>query len=115
MKDVSTDIKYKGETYRLVFNLNVMEEIQAEFGSIEKWGAACEPGKGEPDIRALKFGFAAMLNEGLDIMNEENATERPKLTLKKVGRMISEIGMEKTAAALNATVVKSTQSTEKNV
>lgn len=114
MKDVSTTIQYKGKDYKLVFNLNVMETIQDEYGSIEKWGAMCEPANGEPNVKALKYGFAAMLNEGIDISNEENGTDDPPLTLKKVGRMVSEIGINQAATALSSTVVKSTKSNEKN-
>lgn len=114
MKDVSTTINYKGKEYKLVFNLNVMEAIQDEYGSIEKWGAMCEPSKGEPNIKALKYGFAVMLNEGIDIINDENGTDDPTLSLKQVGRMVSELGINQAAIALSNTVVKSTKSNEKN-
>lgn len=114
MKDVSTTIHYKDKEYKLVFNLNVMEVIQDEYGSIEKWGAMCEPSKGEPNVKALKYGFAAMLNEGIDISNDENGTDHPPLSLKQVGRMVSELGIDQAAIALSDTVVKSTKSNEKN-
>lgn len=114
MKDVSTIIQYKNKDYKLVFNLNVMEEIQNEYGSVEKWGAMCEPGNGEPNIKALKYGFASMLNEGIDIDNEENGTNDPPVTLKQVGRMVSEMGIDKTTQALSSTVIKSTKSNAKN-
>lgn len=114
MKDASTTIQYKGKNYKLVFNLNVMEAIQDEYESIEKWGAMCKPANGEPNVKTLKYGFAAMLNEGIDISNEENGTDDPPLTLKQVGRMISEIGINQAATALSNTVVKSTKSNEKN-
>ena len=114
MKDISGEIEYKGKKYKLVFNLNVMEEIQEKYGSIEKWGSECEPKDGEPNIKALKFGFAAMLNEGLEITNEENGTNEKPLTLRQVGRIISEIGTENAVMALNSTVIKSTQSDQKN-
>ena len=114
MKDISGEIEYKGKKYKLIFNLNVMEEIQEKYGSIEKWGSECEPNDGEPNIKALKFGFAAMLNEGLEITNEENGTNEKPLTLRQVGRIISEIGTENAVMALNSTVIKSTQSDQKN-
>ena len=119
MKDISGEIEYRGKKYRLIFNLNVMEEIQEKYGSIEKWGSECDPkdgapNDGEPNIKALKFGFAAMLNEGLEITNEENGTNEKPLTLRQVGRIISEIGTENAVMALNSTVIKSTQSDQKN-
>ena len=114
MKDISKKITYKDKEYTLVFNINVMEEIQNEFGNIEKWGQLSDPSNGEPNIKALKFGIAAMLNEGIDIDNEKNGTDIQPFTLKQVGRLISEIGMENTANALNDAVIESTKSTEKN-
>lgn len=114
MKDVNGKIKYKDKEYKLVFNLNVMEEIQGEYGSIEKWGQLSDPSGGEPNVKALRFGFTAMLNEGIDIDNEENGTDIKPLTLKQVGRIITEIGADNAALALNNTVVASTKSEEKN-
>ena len=38
MKDYEKTLQYKGRDYRLVFNLNVMEAIQAEYGSLDVWG-----------------------------------------------------------------------------
>lgn len=117
MKDASTTIKYKDKEYKIVFNLNVMEEIQEEYGTIEKWGSLCQPPEKnkESDVKALKYGFRAMLNEGIDIDNEENGTNDPPLTLKQIGRMITELGTEETMSALNKTVIESSKSNEKNV
>lgn len=114
MKDFDSEIQYNGETYRLVFNLNVMEIIQEEYGTIEKWGELTDGASGEPDAKAIIFGFREMLNEGIDIENEENGTDKKPLTLKQVGRMISEIGMLNATQTLNETIVESTKSEEKN-
>ncbi len=114
MKEVSGEIEYKGKKYKLLFNLNVMEEIQEEYGSVEAWGAKCEPKKGEPNVKALIFGFTAMLNEGIEISNEENKEKAPLFTLKQVGRIISELGTQQAVMALNDTVIKSTQNPVKN-
>lgn len=115
MKDISGKIEYKGIVYKLVFNLNVMELIQEEYGTIEKWGEITDgTATGESNAKAVKFGFMAMLNEGIDIANEENGTDIKPFTLKQVGRMITEIGLENTTAVLNKTVVDSTKSEEKN-
>lgn len=114
MKNTYQTIEYKGKKYKLVFDMNVMEEIQEKYGSIEKWGELTDGSKGEPNAKAIKFGFTAMLNEGIDIDNEENGTKEKLLTLKQVGRMITEIGFTNSAEALNKTVVESTKSDEKN-
>ena len=111
-------IDYKGEKYELVFNLNVMEEIQAEYGSVDAWGNLVEA-EAEPKAKDIKYGFTAMLNEGIDIYNEEHADDedfkaRPFFTAKQVGRVISEIGLYNAAKQLNKTVIDSTKSDEKN-
>ena len=55
-----------------------------------------------------------MINEWIAIQNEdENANIKP-LTTRKVGRMISEIGFENAVGMMNDTVIKSTESAEKN-
>ena len=112
MKDINGKIQYKDKEYKLVFNLNVMERIQEEYGSIEEWGNMTSGG--EPNAKAVIFGFTEMLNEGIDIENEENGTDIKPLTLKQVGRMITEIGFENATEKLSETVVESTKSGEKN-
>ena len=92
-----------------------MEEIQEKYETLGNWGNLTDSKLGEPNAKAVIFGFTAMLNEGIDIDNEKNGTDIKPFTLKQVGRIISEIGMDKMTDALNETVVESTQSTEKNV
>lgn len=114
-KQVELDktIAYKGNEYELVFNLNVMEEIQEKYGSVEAWGELTEAAA-EPNAKAIKFGLTCMINEGIDIYNEEHDEQRAFFTEKQVGRIISEIGLSAAALALNNTVVESTKSDEKN-
>ena len=35
MKDVNGEIQYKDKIYKTVFNLNVMEAIQEEYGTLD--------------------------------------------------------------------------------
>lgn len=114
MKDFNGEIQYKGRIYRLVFNLNVMESIQEEYGTIDKWAELTDGKSGEPNAKAVIFGFREMLNEGIDISNEENGTNEQLLTLKQVGRLITEVGLQEATKALNDTVIESTKSEEKN-
>ena len=115
MNDVNGSIQYKGTEYAIVFNLNVMERIQEEYGSLDEWGALTDGTKnGEPDAKAVIFGFAEMINEGIDIANEDNGTDEKPLTLKQVGRMISEVGLEQATETMNQTVIESTKGEEKN-
>ena len=114
IKDISTEFEYKGNTYRLVFNLNVMEAIQDKYGTIENWGKLTDGEGGEPNAKAVIFGFREMINEGIDIMNEETGNDVKPLTLKQTGRLITEIGIAEATKKLNKTVIDSTQSAEKN-
>ena len=56
---------------KLVFNLNVMESIQAKYGSVQKWGKLTDNKNGEPNAKALIFGFTEMINEAIEIENDE--------------------------------------------
>ena len=115
MNDVNGSILYKGIEYAIVFNLNVMERIQEEYGSLDDWGALTDGTKnGEPDAKAVIFGFAEMINEGIDIANDDNGTDIKPLTLKQVGRLISEVGLEQATETMNQTVIDSTKGEEKN-
>ncbi len=114
MKDINGKIQYKEKEYTLVFNLNVMERIQEEYGSLDKWGAMTDGKNGEPNAKAVIFGFTEMINEGIDIENEENGTDIKPLTLKQVGRLITDVGLSEATATLNKTVIESTKSEEKN-
>lgn len=114
MNDINGKIRYKDKEYTLVFNLNVMESIQEEYGSLDKWGELTDGKNGEPNAKAVIFGFTQMLNEGIDIENEENGTDIKPLTLKQVGRMITEVGLDKATDTLNETVIESTKSEQKN-
>ena len=141
MKDFNGKIQYKDKELKLVFNLNVMESIQNEYGSLDNWGALTDGAeyakkayekqgkekpwdeltdeekseyKGEPDAKAVIFGFTEMINEAIDIENEENGTDIKPFTLRQVGRIITEYGLANATATLNKTVVESVNSTEKN-
>lgn len=103
-------LEYKGVKYDLVFNLNVMEMLQEEYGSVEEWSAKAMESD-EPNIKVLKFGFKAMLNEGIEIYNEDNPEEPKELVSDKtVGRIISSVGFSSVADIIANTVVNSTQS-----
>lgn len=115
MKDIEKKISYNGKEYHIIFNLNVMEALQEEYGTVQKWGELTEGGENkEPNAKAVIFGIAQMINEGIDIENEKNGTDVKPMTLKQVGRLISEIGLEEAAKQMQSTVIESTQSNEKN-
>ena len=114
MNDIEGKIELNGKVYPLVFILNVMEAIQEEYGTLEKWGELTDGTNGEPNAKAVIFGFREMMNEGIDIQNEEQGTDVKPLTLKQVGRIITTYGLMNATKVMNDTVVQSTQSNEKN-
>ena len=114
MKEMRNEIEYKDKKYLVVFNINVMEAIQQEYGTIKKWGELTEGKKGEADIKAIVFGLNEMLNEGIEIQNEENGTDIKPFTKKQTGRLLTEIGLENATKKLNETVIESTKSETKN-
>jgi len=112
MKDISKTLEYHGKTYKMVFNLNVMEQIQDHFGTVDNWAQAMsqEDGK-EPKAKDIIYGFWAMLNEGIDIDNENKPKDEQlaPLTLKQVGRILTEVGITDAAANMKDLVVESTK------
>ena len=135
MKDISETLEYKGQKYKLVFNLNVLEEIQQEYGTFSKWldcvagdiqerktGAMVKTknaeGKdiivnaGEPDIKAVKFAYFHMINEGIDIQNEEDGGDRKPVSMKQIGRMFTELGLGEMVDKLNVIAFESNQGGE---
>ena len=145
MKDVVSSFEVDGVVYPLVFNLNVMESIQEEYGTLDVWGDLTDgeeyakrefleknPNsalqweelskkeknlyKGEPDAKAVIFGFTEMINEGIDIENDEHPDQKREfVTKKQVGRLITRYGLANATRKLNNTVTESTKSEIKNV
>lgn len=112
MKDISKELEYHGKTYKIVFNLNVMELIQEHFGTVEAWADAMSQEDGrEPKAKDIIYGFWAMLNEGIDIDNEDKPKDEQiaPLTLKQVGRMLTEVGITGAANEMKNLVVESTK------
>lgn len=108
MKNTIVYIETENKKYPLVFNLNVMEEIQEQYGSLEKWGEITQ-GNGEPQIKDLKAGIMAMMNEAIDIENESNGTNEPILNGKQVGRLMSGVGIATIVNKIREITVASTK------
>ena len=89
-----------------------MQEIQEEYETLEKWGELTDGKSGEVNVKALIFGLTAMMNEAIEIENEEKNTNKPLLTKKQVGRIITKAGVDKSANALNEAIVESTKNTK---
>lgn len=128
MKEKATIFTVNGKEYKAIFNLNVMQSIQVEYGTFESWGELTDgfvydengerklkldrdgnPITKEVDIKALIFGIKEMINEAIDIDNENNQLNQPLLTEQQVGRLITAMGIEKATSKLNETVIESTK------
>ena len=112
MKNNAGKITYKEKEYNVVFNLNVMEAIQDEYGTIDKWIELTSGANQEVNIKALKFGYREMLNEGLSIEAEEKGEEYKPVTPAFVGRMLTDIGLDNMTKTLQETVIESTKTDE---
>lgn len=112
MKEKMTEIKSGEKSYFLVFNLNVMESIQEDYDTFEKWAKLLE--ESEPNIKALKKGFFYMMNEAIDILNEKNNTTEPFVTLKQVGRILTSLDQSSVVGKMQDLIIKSTADTEEN-
>jgi hypothetical protein len=133
MKINENTFEYNGEEYQLVFDINVMQDIQEEFGSFDEWGRLSgadtkkdengneildengQPISVEPNAKAVLRGLTFMINEGIDIYNEKHGTDRKPLTFRQVGRMMTEISFQDLHEAMQKTVIEATESEEKNV
>lgn len=121
---MNDNIKYletKTEKFPYVYTLNIMEALQNEYGSLNKWANLIEPKDGsEPNIKAVLFFFKESINEGIDIDNENSEIKRPFISEKKAGRIISEIGINKANELIKNIVIQATKDNgdnenEKNV
>ena len=109
MQNKLTYIKTKDRDYPIVFNINVMEEIQEKYGSVSAWGGIVENAEGgEPKVKDLKIGLMLMINEGIDIENETKGKNDPVLSAKEVGRLISDVGFAVITEVIKNVTVAST-------
>ena len=92
MKDIKKEFTYNDKKYSMVFNLNIMEDLQQKYGSLEAWLEKINVKKWEDIVmNALRYALTLMINEGIDIENENLPENERKqfLTERQVGRMIS--------------------------
>nr|DAE95132.1 MAG TPA: tail assembly chaperone protein [Caudoviricetes sp.] len=114
LRDYIFDLEVENKNYQLIFNLNVMQDIQEEYETLEKWGDLTDGKNKEVNVKALIFGLTSMINEAIEIKNEEQGSNEPLLSKKQVGRLITKAGIERIAKKLNEAVVEATKSDQKN-
>ena len=119
MKDISDTLEYKGKTYKLVFDFNVMQDLQDEYGTFNKWvEKAYGEETGEPSVAALAFAIMSMVNNAIDEENEDKAPEEAEkhVTARTANRMLSEMarggGLEKIVKSIDGLMSKSLQGGE---
>ena len=113
MKNNEIYIEYKGQKYDVVFDMNVIESIQNKYESFNNWSDLIQPKDGtECNIEALKFGFCEAINEGIDIANEDREEKLDFLSLKQIGRIITDIGLKEVNKKVQDAVIESTKSGE---
>lgn len=115
MKDFYTEVELNGKKYLLCFDLNVMEAIQAEYGTVDNWSSLTMGAAGEADAKAIIFGFREMLNEGIDISNEQNNTDEKFFTHKQVGRILTQLGLETVSEKIGEAISIANKDESKNV
>jgi hypothetical protein len=99
--------------YPVAFTLNVMELIQDKYGSMDAWGNALKPPKGEePQIKDVIWTFKEFINEGIDIENETSGNSRQPITHKQAGRILSSFGMEEAGSIIRNLTTQSVQTEE---
>lgn len=114
MKDFYTEVELNGKNYLLCFDLNVMEAIQTEYGTVDKWSDLTMGKEGEADAKAIIFGFREMLNEGIDISNEKNGTDEKFFTHKQVGRLLTQLGLDTVSSKLGEAIAIANKDESKN-
>lgn len=87
-------LEVNNKEYPMMFTLNVVEDIQDEFGSLDEWEEQISPKGKEPNIKVFKKTVALMINEGIDFMNDENGTNNKFINEKTAGRIISACGFQ---------------------
>lgn len=117
MKDIMDTLTYKGKEYKLIFNLNVLEEIQDKYGTLNNLLEDAYGRKtGEPSIKALSFIIMSMVNEAIDIENESKEVPQPLITQKQANRMLTEFiqgnGVENVVKLVDDLMTKSLQGGE---
>lgn len=94
MLDKIETIKIGEKEYPVIFTLNILEKVQEIYGSMDKWNALMFGVDGqEPSIKVIIWTFAEMMNEAIDISNADTENKKPEMEHKKVGRVISQLGL----------------------
>lgn len=109
MKEKMIYIETSDSRYPIIFDLNVLYEIQEMFGSFVKWSDTFKEVGWECVLQTTMI----FVNEGIDYENELTGESREFITEKQAGRIITEVGIQKVIHVIGDSVVKYNKS--KNV
>lgn len=89
-------MKINGKEYALYCDINVLEKLQEEFGTVAEFerkliGARIDEESGErtsvePSYRAIRIGAYLMANEAIEIANEDAEEKTAKISMEDIGR-----------------------------
>ena len=103
IKDGGYAVELKGKSYRLLFTLNALDEIQAKFGGYDKLDGVFD--QKNPDwVKDTKWLLTMLINEGL-LEEDENAA---LFTEQQIGRLIHVGNLSEVQRAIYASFAKGT-------
>lgn len=106
MIDKITHISVGDKQYPMAFSLNVIEQIQEQYGSINVWMKVFDAK--DVKIADVIQTFEFILNEGIDIENEEKGEKRAFLSHKQVGRLLTQLGLQNATEQIKNLFIDST-------
>lgn len=106
MIDKVEHIEVDGKKYPYFFDLNMLEQIQDEYGSIAEWdkkltGKEGEDGNKEWSCKHVKKSFASMINEGYA---KEGSSET--IDEKQVGAIFAKAGLREIGSIVQRQVTE---------
>ena len=73
------------QTYPLVFDMNVVAEIESEYGSLEEWLSKIQ----ESSVKTVVNTLTILINEAVYSHNDENSDKWELVDCKKIGRLMN--------------------------
>lgn len=115
MKNAITYLDGENKRIPLMLDMNVMAWAQEQYGSIDAWQSMMIPADGgEPNLRVILVSLREMINEAVDYLNDINNTNDPLYSEKAVGRLLTEVGLEKAVEGITEATVSAVNTDEKN-
>lgn len=102
------EVKYfdvNNEKIPALFDLNVVAELQDDYGSLTEWNEKCFPEGEEPRLKPLIHAFELAFNEGYDAIGSDKRVSRVE-----AGRIVTQMSLEEAAKNMQGMVVDSTKS-----